>query len=74
VRGDLPARLLGIEALGFARIDLVAGPPQQLRVTVYSVASGPLPSSWPRPWAVRPRAEARFEIDADGGFSRPAEG
>jgi hypothetical protein len=71
IEGHLHARLLGVENLGFARIELVEGPPQRLRVTLFSVATGLLPSSWPRPWTVRPQEAGSFDIGLDGRFSAP---
>jgi hypothetical protein len=68
IRGDFPARLMASEGLGFARIDLVGGATPRLIVTLFTVPSWPVPSSWPRPWPSRPQVAAAFEIDLEGNF------
>ncbi len=66
--GDVPTRLFGIETLGFARIELLGGVAPRLIVTLFSVPSWPVPSSWPRPWPSRPQVAAAFEVDVEGNF------
>jgi hypothetical protein len=69
VDGDVPARLVAFEGLGFVRIDLVGSETPRLIVTLFTVPSGPVPSSWPRPWPSRPQVAAAFEIDVEGNLS-----
>jgi hypothetical protein len=57
-RGAARKRLFGAESLGFARVDLRAGPEPRLLVTLVEVAQSP----WPR----RSRPAARFEVSLDG--------
>jgi hypothetical protein len=67
LRGEVADRWLGVDELGMARVDLIDRPGGDvLRVTVYSVESGPVPSSWPRPWPSILRVEGVFEADASG--------
>jgi hypothetical protein len=52
------ARLFGSESLGFARVDLRAGPPAALVATLVEVSQSP----WPR----RARRAARYEVSLEG--------
>jgi hypothetical protein len=70
IEGHVPTRLFAVEALGFARIDLLGDPAPRLIVTLFSVPSWPVPSSWPRPWPSRPQVAAAFEIDVEGNFMK----
>lgn len=73
VRGDVADRWLAVDELGLTRVDWIdRADGGALRVTVYSVGSGPTPSSWPRPWPSIVRTEGVFEVDASGR-ARPVE-
>jgi hypothetical protein len=74
VRGDVAGRLTADDALGFARVDLLDAPEPRLAVTLYELASWPLPGSWLRPWPVPARELAVFEIDLAGRFRRGRSG
>jgi hypothetical protein len=59
---------VAFEGLGFIRIDLVGSEAPRLIVTLFTVPSRPVPSSWPRPWPSQPQVAAAFEIDVEGNF------